>query len=165
MADYNRSEAYDLSLYDLPAMKSSAAPKIDYPPEQEAAPVKKQKSASQVRKESVASALRALKLFVVSATLLLLFGAVLFSKVSLIMLQNEAAEIETKISEAQSENTRLVMQLSSDVSLEKIDAYAVSVLGMNKLERYQIHYFGNSDADKVVVAGGEAVEDEANTGS
>lgn len=165
MADYNRSEAYDLSLYDLPAMKSSAAPKIDYVPEQEAVPVRKQKSAAQVRKESVASALRALKLFVVSTTLLLLFGAVLFSKVSLIMLQNEAAEIETKISEAQSENTRLVMQLSSDVSLEKIDAYAVSVLGMNKLERYQIHYFGSEDSDKVVVAGGKAVEDEANTGS
>lgn len=165
MADYNRSEAYDLSLYDLPAMRSSAAPRIDDIPAQKPAQVRKRKSAAQARKESVASALRALKLFVVSATLLLLFGAVLFSKVSLIVLENEAARMEAKISEAKSENTRLVMQLNSNASIEKVDAYAVSVLGMNKLERYQIHYFENRDADKVVVAGGEAVEDGANAGS
>lgn len=160
MANYNSSEAYDLSLYDLPVMKSSAAPRIDDRPyETHSRPVKT-KSAAQVRKESIASALRALKLFVVSITLLTLFGAVLFSKVSLIMLENEATQIEAKISEAKSENTRLVMQLSSNASLEKVDAYAVTVLGMNKTERYQIHYFDDSDADKIVVAGGKAVEDE-----
>ena len=53
------------------------------------------------------------------------------------------------------------MQLNSSVSIEKVDAYAVSVLGMHKLERYQIHYFENRDGDKVVVAGGKAVGDEA----
>jgi cell division protein FtsL len=164
MADYNRSEAYDLSLYDLPAMRSSAAPRIDDRPVQKPAQAKPRQTAAQARKESVASALRTLKIFVVSATLLLLFGAVLFSKVSLIMLENEATRIEAKISEAKSENTRLVMQLNSDASLDKVDAYAVSVLGMNKLERYQIHYFGNDDADRVVIAGGRAVEDGANAG-
>lgn len=165
MADYNRSEALDLSFYDLPALKSSAAPRIDDVPAQRPAQVRKPKSAAQVRQESVASALRALKLFFVSATLLVLFGAVLFSKVSLIMLENEAAQVESKISEAKSENTRLVMQLNSIASIEKVDAYAVSVLGMNKLERYQIHYYDNHDVDKVVVAGGETVEDEVNAGS
>lgn len=160
MANYNSSEAYDLSLYDLPVMKSSAAPRIDDRPYETPSRPVKTKSAAQVRKESIASALRALKLFVVSITLLTLFGAVLFSKVSLIMLENEATQIEAKISEAKSENTRLVMQLSSNASLEKVDAYAVTVLGMNKTERYQIHYFDDSDADKIVVAGGKAVEDE-----
>ena len=52
------------------------------------------------------------------------------------------------------------MQLNSAVSLDKVDEYAVSVLGMHKLERYQIHYFGNTDGDEVVVAGGKAVEDK-----
>lgn len=165
MANYNRSEAYDLSMYDLPDIRSSAAPRIDDIPEKAPAQKRKPKSADQARKESVASALRAVKLFVVSVTLLVLFGAVLFSKVSLIVLENEAAQIESKISEAKSENTRLVMQLNSNASIEKVDAYAVSVLGMNKLERHQIHYFEDRDADKVVIAGGEAVEDEANAGS
>lgn len=161
MAEYNRSEAYDLSLYDMPAIKTSAAPRCDIPAQQPRLAVKKPKTAAQIRRESVSSALRALKLFVVSATLILLFGAVLFSKVSLIELEQESAEIKSKISEAQSENTRLVMQLNSSVSIEKVDAYAVSVLGMHKLERYQIHYFENRDGDKVVVAGGKAVGDEA----
>lgn len=165
MADYNRSEALDLSFYDLPALKSSAAPRLDDIPAQRPAQVRKPKSAAQIRQESVASALRALKLFLVSATLLILFGAVLFSKVSLIMLENEAAQIESKISEAKSENTRLVMQLNSNASIDKVDAYAVSVLGMSKLERYQIHYYENRDTDKVVVAGGEEVENEVNAGS
>jgi len=155
MTNYNRSEAYDLSMYDYD-MRSSAAPRIDNIPEQPARK-RKPKSAAQVRKESVASALRALKIFVVSATLIALFGAVLLSKVNLIMLEQEATKIEAKISEVKSENTRLVMQLNSNASLEKVDAYAVSVLGMNKLERYQIHYFEDREDDKVVIVGGKAV--------
>ena len=47
------------------------------------------------------------------------------------------------------------MQLNSSVSREKVEEYAVSVLGMQKLERYQIHYFENRDGDKVVMADGE----------
>lgn len=159
MANYNRSEAYDLSIYDYD-MNSSAAPRIDDTPEQ-LARKRKPKSAAQARKESVASALRAVKLFVVSVTLLVLFGAVLFSKVNLIVLEQEATKIEAQINEAKSENTRLVMQLNSNASIEKVDAYAVSVLGMNKLERYQIHYFEDREDDKVVVVGGKAVASEA----
>ena len=154
MADYNRSEAYDLSLYNMPALKPA------YEPEREVKrPERKPQSAERIRKESVASALRAVKLFMVSAVLLLLFGSVLFSKISLVRLEKDATEWQQKLSEAQSENTRLVMQLNSAVSIEKVDAYAASVLGMHKLERYQIHYFENRDGDKVVVAGGEAVGD------
>lgn len=159
MANYNRSEAYDLSMYDYD-MNSSAAPRIDDIPEQ---PVRKRKpqSSAQARKESVASALRAIKIFAVSATLIALFGAVLLSKVNLIVLEQEATRIEAEINEAKSENTRLVMQLNSKASIEKVDAYAVSVLGMSKLERYQIHYFEDREDDKVVVVGGKAVASEA----
>ena len=161
MANYNRSEAYDLSIYDYD-MRSSAAPRIDNAPEQ---PVRKRKpqSAVQVRKDSLASVLRAFKIFVVSATLIALFGAVLFSKVNLIILEQEATKIEAEINEAKSENTRLVMQLNSNASMEKVDAYAVSVLGMSKLERYQIHYFEDREEDKVVVVGGKAVAEEADS--
>ncbi len=165
MANYNRSEAYDLSVYDLPDIRSSAAPRIDDIPESVPAKTRKSKSVEQARRESVASALRAVKVFFVSATLLVLFGAVLFSKVSLILLEDESSKMQSKINEAKSENTRLVMQLSSNASIEKVDAYAVSVLGMNKLERHQIHYFEDRDADKVVIAGGESVEDEVKSDS
>ncbi len=153
MTNYNRSEALDLSLYNMPALK----PEIQAPERTEPI-IKKQKTTAEVRRESVASALRAVKLFFVSAVLVLLFGSVLFSKISLVTLESEANDWKLKIKEAKSENTRLVMQLNSAVSLDKVDEYAVSVLGMHKLERYQIHYFGNTDGDEVVVAGGKAVE-------
>lgn len=157
MAEYNRSEAYDLSLYNMPAFKPATEKETTAPKRQ---PAKKPVSAEQIRKAAIASALRSLKLFFVSAVLILLFGSVLLSKVSLVRLEKEASEWEVKISEAEAENTRLVMQLNSTVSLEKVDAYAVSVLGMHKLERYQIHYFENRDGDEVVVAGGKAVTDK-----
>jgi cell division protein FtsL len=160
MADYNRSEAYDLSLFEMPVIKGSAAPQINNAPKKEKTAVRKPKTVEQHRKESVSSALRALRLFLVSATLLLLFGSVLFSRISLVMLENKAAEITAQIDEAESENTRLVMALNSSVSIEKVDAYAVSVLGMRKLERYQVRYFENRDGDKVVLADGKAVSNE-----
>ncbi len=155
MTEYNRSEALDLSFYDLPALKPEIQEPVRETPVQ-----KKPQTAAQIRSESVASALRAVKLFFVSAVLVLLFGSVLFSKISLVTLERDAEEWATKIREAKSENTRLVMQLNSAVSLDKVDEYAVSVLGMHKLERYQIHYFGNTDGDEVVLAGGKAVETE-----
>ena len=155
MANYNRSEALDLSLYNMPALKPDVQETEIRKPVQ-----KKTKSAAQIRRESIASALRAVKLFFVSAVLILLFGSVLFAKISLVTLQSEASDWELKIKEAQSENTRLMMQLNSTVSLDKVDEYAVSVLGMHKLERYQIHYFGNTDGDEVVMVGGKAVEDK-----
>lgn len=166
MTEYNRSEAYDLSLFDMPAIKGSAAPAIEpAEPVKKAEAKPKLKTAANRRKESFASVLRAVKLFVISATLLLLFGSVLFSKISLIMLENDASNLASKIEEAKSENTRLVMALNSSISIEKIDEYAVSVLGMHKLERYQIHYFENRDGDKVVIAGGKAVANEADADS
>ncbi len=165
MADYNRSEAYDLSLYDVPATRSSAAPKIDERPVRKPAQPKRANSAAQAKKRSVESAKRTLKLFAVSLTLIVLFGAVLFSNVSLILLEDEAARVEAQIGDAVSENTRLIYELNSKVSLDKVENYAVSVLGMNKLERYQVHYFDNSSEDRVVVAGGEEVEGGVKTGS
>lgn len=159
MSDFNRSEAYDFSLFDMPVTQSSAAPQIEEKTEPQPQITE---TSGKVRKESISSVLRALKLFVVSATLILLFGAVLFSKISLVIIGNKKAEYEAKISDANSENTRLVMQLNSSASIEKVDAYAVSVLGMHKLERYQIHYFEDREGDRVVMAHGKAVEEKAN---
>lgn len=159
MADYNRSEAYDLSLFAAPVRKNDA---WETPTRRSQKPhlVKSQKSAEQIRKESIASAIHTLKIFVVAITLLVLFGAVLFSRITIAALEKESLQIASQIKDAESENTRLVMQLNSSVSREKVDEYAVSVLGMQKVERYQIHYFENRDGDKVVMANGELFEDE-----
>lgn len=152
MADYNRSEALDLALYDMPALQPREP---EYQPEHELAPARQ--SGDEKRREFFADAAHALKIFAVAVTLLTLFASILFSRISLAVLEREATQIQTKISEAKSENTRLQMLFNSSVSREKVEEYAVSVLGMQKLERYQIHYFEDRDGDEVVVADGEAV--------
>lgn len=159
MADYNRSEAYDLSLFAAPAYKPDVQ-EAPSQPMQKPRLVKTHKTAAQIRKESIASAIHTLKIFVVAVTLLTLFGAVLYSRIHIAGLEKEAVQIASKIKDAESENTRLVMQLNSSISRERVDEYAVSVLGMQKVERYQIHYFENRDGDKVVMADGELFEDE-----
>ena len=67
MANYNRSEALDLSLYNMPALKPDVQETEIRKPVQ-----KKPKSAAQIRRESIASALRAVKLFFVSAVLIVI---------------------------------------------------------------------------------------------
>lgn len=159
MADYNRSEAYDLSLYNMPAFKPTAEDYSSQPQRKQQA-VRPKKTAVQVRRESVASAVRTLKVFAIAVTIITLFGAILFSRISLTVLEREAVTLADKIKDAESENTRLVMQLNSSVSREKVEEYAISVLGMQKLERFQIHYFEDSDGDKVIMAGGELSDAE-----
>lgn len=165
MANYNTTEAYDISVFELPESGSAARDIYDIPEE---APARKHrpKSSANARREALSSFLRAVKVFAVSLTLIGLFGAVLISKVNLVLLENEATAVQSDISEAESENTRLIMQLNAQASIDKVDAYAASVLGMSKLERYQIHYFEDRGNDRVIVAGGEeVVEDGANADS
>lgn len=152
MADYNRSEAYDF--YAVPAFN----PAVE---EQPAQPQRKpnKKSAIQVRRETLASALRALKIFAIAVTIISLFGAILYSRVGLAKLEREAVALADQIKDAESENTRLVMQLNSSISRENVEEYAVTVLGMQKLERYQIHYFSDDTGDQVLMADGVVSED------
>ena len=104
MADYNRSEAYDLSLYGMPAVKPIADEPVAQP-QRKAQPARPKKSAAQIRRESIASAMHALRILVVAVTLLTLFGAILFSRISLAMLEKEAVQIADKIKDAESENS------------------------------------------------------------
>ena len=152
MADYNRSEAYDI--YAAPIFNPAVE---ERPAQPQRRPNKK--AAVQIKRETLASALRALKIFAVAVTIISLFGAILYSRVGLAKLEREAVTLADQIKDAESENTRLVMQLNSSISREKIDEYAVSVLGMQKLERYQIHYFSDDTGDKVLMADGEISED------
>lgn len=91
-----------------------------------------------------------------------LFGAILASRAQLTSLERTATEIEESIAEVNSEYTRLCMLRNASLSRENIEAYAVNVLGMQKLERCQIRYFESLDSDEVVLCAGavpkEAVE-------
>ncbi len=160
MTDYNRSEAYDLSLFAEPAIEPT--PELQRRQQPVRRPKPKPKQAPHSRTAPSASLRRVLGIFAVSIVLIGLFGGIIAMRISLESLTSEAATLRNKISVAESENVRLTMQLSSAFSREKVEAYAVSQLGMCKLERYQIHYFSDRDgSDKVVVANGKEVKGSA----
>ncbi len=161
MTEYNRSEAYDLNLFGAESF-STAIPVIDLPDPE---PQKVKKTAAKpktteltkTRADSMAETKQALKVFAVILIMFSLFVGVLSARLNVYELKALAAEKEIMLDEAISENIRLNMALNALMSREKVEDYAVNVLGMQKIERYQIHYFDDRDGDKVVVSGGDTV--------
>lgn len=160
----NRSEAYDLSLFGSQAF-STAIPVIDLPepePQKKEKPSAKPKvsSVANTRAETMAETKQALKIFAVILVMFSLFVGVLSARLNVYELKALANEKEILLDEAKSENIRLNMALNALMSREKVEDYAVNVLGMQKIERYQIYYFDDRDGDKVVVSGGDTVNAE-----
>lgn len=136
---------------------STAAPKLpDYElPEEKQAPAKRPQK--QVKPES--PALKALKTIGLSLLICTVIFSMLGSLIKLdsVIVENkkEIASLNLEIKQAKAESTRLNAVLGSMMSADKIQEYAVTVLGMQQAERYQIHYFEDRDGDKVVVADGK----------
>lgn len=68
-------------------------------------------------------------------------------------LMNSINAMETSIANAQSENVRLSSAIDSMFSIAKVENYATNVLGMTKMENYQIQYVDLSSSDQVLYAG------------
>ena len=96
------------------------------------------------------------------------FGLVCFAMIIAILVMNtkcdtlmtEIATVQNDIDIAHGENVRLNAELSSMVATDKIEDYAVNVLGMVKAESYQINYIDLSEGDEIVVSGDKTVNDE-----
>ncbi len=159
MADLG-SAAYDLSMFDILPIQKPERPAAPQPPRPHVVKARP-RSKQQLRREAIAEAIHAVRVFGTATILLILFGAILFSRVNLTMLEREESKYQALISESESEHTRLMMQLNASVSREKVEYYAENVLGMQKLERCQIRYFDNSEKDEVILCNGEKPAQQA----
>ena len=65
-------------------------------------------------------------------------------------LIRQIAEVEAEIEVAKSENVRLNAELNSKTNITKIDSYAVDVLGMVKVESYQVECIDLTKGDRVL---------------
>ncbi len=140
---------------------STAAPKLDRKDELEEidVSVKQQEPGREPEKEL--NALR--RLFVMIAAALaftLMMSGVMFINNQINASLNQIENLNSEIMEAQAENVRLRAEFSSMVSADKVREYAVSTLGMQKIERYQIHYFENRSGNTVVVANGKVQNED-----
>ena len=62
--------------------------------------------------------------------------------------------VEAQIEVAKSENVRLNAELNGKISITKIDSYATDVLGMTKIENYQVECIDLSHGDRVLYSTG-----------
>lgn len=107
---------------------------------------------------AVPSSVKKFFCFAVVCTFLLVVLLVMNARCDVLM--SEIADIENQIEIAEGENVRLNAELSSKISTDKIDEYAVDVLGMVKAENYQIYYVDLSEGDEIVLSGEKTTQEE-----
>lgn len=145
MANRNDGLALDLDLFDN--TKNGYVPVERKKKKLEAPKVIKSKPISfeQAQTEIRASRIAALRAGVIAIVALLILGSLIYSRVMLTNYQSELADRKADLQTAQSENIRLQMQFNSLMSMDKIEDYAQTKLGMVKRESYQVRYFDMSE--------------------
>ncbi len=76
----------------------------------------------------------------------------MLSRVELNEMTTKISKANKQLNQLKNENVRLTLQAESKISLNAVEAYATNVLGMKKLQRYQIEYINLTDSDRVEVA-------------
>lgn len=133
MAQRTSGGAYDFSRFE----RAQAAPqRVPARPQQTPQRLTKvpepKKDALQRQRENIDSLRRTVKTILVSGLLISLLGGMLYSEVRQDELTHTYRQLENQMAIAQSENTRLNMELSAKLSLDKVEAYAREKLGMVK---------------------------------
>ncbi len=147
MANLNDGLALDLDLFDntkngyVPVERKKK--KIEAPKLIQSKPI----SFEQAQTEIKASRIAALRAGVIAIVALLILGSLIYSRVMLTNYQSELADQKAALKTEQSENVRLQMQFNSLMSMDKIEEYAQTKLGMVKRESYQVRYFDMSEDD------------------
>ena len=150
MQNYNGSTAYDLTLFET--KKANAQPKPQSQKRQPHVVKPKKKTQQQLRAEARLSIRQSIKILAISGILLTVVGFMIYGRVQLTELSHEYTTVQKQLTIAQSEKTRLSMQLNSMVSLDKVEDYASKNLGMVKQQRSQVEYVDLSSGDKVVLS-------------
>ena len=150
MAEYN-------AVYIPAASTSTAAPKLP-----ESTPVTKKKSERAPQQKSqlkpwVLNSLKVAAIITIAAVVFGMLASVISINKKIVANNKEISKLSDQLSASNAENVRLRASLGSIISADKIQNYAEDVLGMQKAERYQIHYFENRDGDKVVISDGKAL--------
>lgn len=148
MANYNNSQAYDLSLFDM-----SAAPKRAEERRKEFKIVEPQrKTKKEIQLEKAKDARLVMRVVVVSLMLFTLIGMQIFTNLRLNEISAYYEEQQNRLKIAESENVRLQMEFDSMVAPEKISELAETKLGMVQRENYQVSFFDLSEGDRVVIS-------------
>ncbi len=188
---YRGSEAYDFSLFEPQVIeqpkkqqpRTSTPAKKNVEPQKKTAVKKASPQKSEPNRKSVVKVIdnyrteierdsqtiavpTSVKRFICFAIVCVCLMAVLLvMNTQCDELLNEITQVENDIEIAEGENVRLNAEINSKISTDKIENYAVDVLGMVKAENYQIYYVDLSEEDEIVLSGEKTVEEESETES
>lgn len=140
---YEYDAAYAVDAFNL--SRSSAVPKTAEPQRErrrglKIAPGTKKKSRAQLVAEQKISFRKAVLIAAVTAAVMCMLFAVVFTFVQKNELNREISSLKSDIAVAQSENISLNAELEAMVSVSQIDTYAVEKLGMTRLDSNMIKY-------------------------
>lgn len=131
------------------ARAGEAAPQRKQPKQEPLKKVEK-KNSQQKKRESRKAAYNSAFILFFAAVMLGVLCLQISAGAKRYELSRQIASIEAKIEIAKSENVRLSSELNSITSIGKIDDYATKILGMSKIESYQVEYIELSDGDRVI---------------
>lgn len=148
-ANYNGAQAYRFELFEsqqaMPAPKKKEVP---VGPQRVVEAPKKTKAQKQAEAKEINR--RIAVILTVSVVMFMLLGINMYSRTRLTVLAQEAAKIQTSISEEQSRTVDLQSRLTQKMSTDAVLDYATNRLGMVKGNRSQINYITVNGSDSVV---------------
>lgn len=148
-ANYNGAQAYRFELFEpqqaMPAPKKKEVP---VGPQRVVKAPKKTKAQKQAEAKEINR--RIAVILTVSVVMFMLLGINMYSRTRLTVLAQEAAKIQTSISEEQSRTVDLQSRLTQKMSTDAVLDYATNRLGMVKGNRSQINYITVNGSDSVV---------------
>lgn len=112
-----------------------------------------EKNISAKKAEKLANRRKVIKIMATAAICFTFLILSIIGHVKINELGQELTGINREISILESENTRLNMQLTSNVNLGKVEDYAVNELGMVKVQDYQVNYVASKESDSIEVSG------------
>ena len=151
MAALRQDVDYDFDMFDVrdrgvANAAPAVAPERRRPPLQKVPDVSRQEQRGEERRSMLNTAI------------ILLFAAVILSVLCLQIsagaksyeVSRQIAAAEAQLSVAKSENVRLNSELNAITNIGRVDSYATKVLGMRKVESYQVEYVDLSQEDSVI---------------
>lgn len=113
-----------------------------------------QKAEPQKKRETRSAATNSLLILVFAAAIMALLCLQINAGAKNYEISRKIAVVESEIEAAKSENVRLNAQLNSFTSIGNVDDYATRVLGMSKIESYQVEYIDLAQDDGVIYYSG-----------
>lgn len=160
MAAVKQDYDYNFDMFEAPerAVRANAAPARTAPARKprERQPLKlvPKKNKAQIRGEARRSGANMLIILVFAAAIMGLLCLEINTGAKSYEISRQIAAVESQIEIAKSENVRLAAELNGITSIGNIDDYATRVLGMSKVESYQVEYIDLGKDGGVLYSGG-----------